>query len=51
MYLRLRANHLPLVSNRTSKDKEKKHPRLNGTGAANAIQLRQENPRRKCSGE
>ena len=41
MYLCLRANHLPLVLNRTSKDKKRQHPRRNGKRAENAIELPQ----------
>lgn len=37
----LRANHLPLISTHTSKDKKRLRPRGNGTGAENAIELPQ----------
>ena len=43
LFLFIRANHLHLVSNlqKTSKNKKRQHPRRNGTGAENAIDLPQ----------
>ena len=41
IYLCLRANHLALVLNRTSKDNKGQHPRRNSTRAEDAIELPQ----------
>ena len=35
------ANHLPLVSNHTSKNKKRQHPRRNGTRVENVMELTQ----------